>query len=117
MTIDVLTPRNGELVDFKTYDVDEDNVVQHVKALQEANKAVDSYDFLDEDELNALQNLINTSASNRFVPLDRTREELEVLLASIPVLLAPYRKKCTRKAQSRSLSRICLPLNWIWQSP
>jgi DNA sulfur modification protein DndD len=39
---------------------------------------------LDEDELNALQNLINTSASNRFVPLDRTREELEVLLASIP---------------------------------
>ncbi len=67
-----------------SYDVDEDNVVQHVKALQEANKAVDSYDFLDEDELNALQNLINTSASNRFVPLDRTREELEVLLASIP---------------------------------
>ena len=67
-----------------SYEVDEENVVQHMKALQDANKPTDSYGFLDEEEVLALRNFIQSQGSNRFVTLDRIRTELEVQLASIP---------------------------------
>lgn len=67
-----------------SYEVDEENVVQHIKALQDANKPSDSYAFLDEEEVMALHNFIHSQGSNRFVTLDRIRTELEVQLASIP---------------------------------
>ena len=67
-----------------SYEVDEENVVQHMKALQDANKPTDSYGFLDEEEVMALRNFIQSQGSNRFVTLDRIRTELEVQLASIP---------------------------------
>ena len=67
-----------------SYEVDEENVVQHMKALQDANRPSDSYAFLDEEEVMALRNFIQSQGSNRFVTLDRIRTELEVQLASIP---------------------------------
>lgn len=67
-----------------SYEVDEENVVQHMKALQDANKPTDSYGFLDEEEVMALRNFIQSQGSNRFVTLDRIRTELEVQLVSIP---------------------------------
>ena len=67
-----------------SYEVDVENVVQHIKALQDANKPSDSYAFLDEEEVMALHNFIHSQGSNRFVTLDRIRTELEVQLASIP---------------------------------
>lgn len=67
-----------------SYEVDEENVVQHIKALQDANRAQDRYEFLDDEEVAALQNFIHNQNVNRFVTLDRIRTELEVNLASIP---------------------------------
>lgn len=67
-----------------SYEVDEENVVQHIKALQDANRAQDRYEFLDDEEVAALQSFIHNQNVNRFVTLDRIRTELEVNLASIP---------------------------------
>ena len=64
-------------------EVDEESIVQHVIALQNSNRATDPYDFLEESEVAALRNLIQTSGANRFVTLDRIRMELEVQIASI----------------------------------
>ena len=64
--------------------VDKDNIVEHLTALQNANKTVDKYDFLDEDEISALQNFLNSPTTNSFIPLDRIKNELEVQIASIP---------------------------------
>lgn len=67
-----------------SHEVDEENVVQHIKALQEANKASDSFAFLDEEELEALRNLLQNRGSNRFVTLDRIRTELNTEMANVP---------------------------------
>ena len=58
-------------------EVDEESIVQHVIALQNSNRATDPYDFLEESEVAALRNLIQTSGANRFVTLDRIRMELD----------------------------------------
>lgn len=67
-----------------SHEVDEENVVQHIKALQEANKASDRFEFLDEEELEALRNLLQNRGSNRFLTLDRIRTELNTEMANIP---------------------------------
>lgn len=67
-----------------SYEVDKDNVVEHLTALQSANKSVDKFDFLDENEISALQNFINTPTTNSFIPLDRIKTELEIQIASVP---------------------------------
>ena len=64
-------------------EVDEDNIVKHIVALQNSNQACDPYEFLEENEVTALRNLIQTSNTNRFVTLDRIRMELEVQISSI----------------------------------
>ena len=64
-------------------EVDEESIVQHVIALQNSNRATDPYDYLEESEVTALRNLIQTAGANRFVTLDRIRMELEVQIASI----------------------------------
>lgn len=66
-----------------SHEVDEENVVQHIKALQEANKASDSFAFLDEEELEALRSLLQNRGSNRFVTLDRIRTELNTEMANV----------------------------------
>lgn len=63
--------------------VDEDNVVEHIVALQNATNAADPYDYLDEAEVNALRQLMSQSGNNQFVSLDRRRQELEVQLLNI----------------------------------
>lgn len=59
-------------------DVDEENVVKHMVALQNATNQTDPFDYLDQDEIGALRSLANRGASNQFVALDRQRQELEV---------------------------------------
>ncbi len=63
--------------------VDEDNVVEHIVALQNSTNAADPYDYLDEAEVNALIQLMNQAGNNQFVSLDRRRQELEVQLLNI----------------------------------
>ncbi len=63
--------------------VDEENVVNHIIALQDSTNAKDPYDYLDDDEVNALKRLLNSGGNNQFIALDRQRQELEIQLSYI----------------------------------
>ena len=67
-------------------DVDEENVVRHMVALQNATNRQDPFDYLDNAEIAALKSLVNRSANNQFGALYRQRQDLEVLLATIEEL-------------------------------
>ena len=64
--------------------VDEENIVQHVLALQGSEHPKDKYHYLEEDELQALRTLLDNKRSNRFTLLERMRTELEAQIANIP---------------------------------
>lgn len=63
--------------------VDEDDVVAHIVALQNSTNAQDPFDYLDDSEVAALRSLVNRGGSNTFLQIDRERQELEVLMASL----------------------------------
>ena len=67
-------------------DVDEENVVSHMVALQNATNRQDPFDYLDNAEIDALKSLVNRSPNNPFGALYRQRQDLEVLLATIEEL-------------------------------
>lgn len=67
-------------------DVDEENVVSHMVAVQNATNQQDPFDFLDSEEIAALKSLVSRGMSNQFVSLYRQRQDLEVLLATIEEL-------------------------------
>lgn len=64
-------------------DVDEENVVKHMVAVQNTTNRQDPFDFLDSSEIAALKSLVSRGANNQFVSLYRQRQDLEVLLATI----------------------------------
>ena len=67
-------------------DVDEENVVRHMVAVQNSTNRQDPFDYLDSAEIAALKSLVNRGSNNQFVALNRQRQDLEVLLASIEEL-------------------------------
>lgn len=71
--------------------VEEENVVAHIVALQNATNTPDPYDYLDSEEVGALRGLVARGGSNQFIALDRQRQELELQIS----LLDDYR---TQKA-------------------
>ena len=66
--------------------VDEENVVDHMVALQNATNVKDPYDFLDAAEVTALRELPSKGGNNQFISIDRKRQELEVQLDNIDKL-------------------------------
>lgn len=64
-------------------DVDEENVVKHMVAVQNTTIRQDPFDFLDSSEIAALKSLVSRGSNNQFVSLYRQRQDLEVLLATI----------------------------------
>ena len=64
-------------------DVDTENVVKHMMAVQNSTNSQDPFDYLDAAEINALKTLVSRGANNQFVGLYRQRQDLEVLLATI----------------------------------
>lgn len=64
-------------------DVDEENVVKHMVAVQNTTNRQDPFDFLDSSEIAALKSLVSRGSNNQFVSLYRQRQDLEVLLATI----------------------------------
>lgn len=64
-------------------DVDEENVVKHMVAVQNTTNSQDPFDYLDSSEIAALKSLVSRGANNQFVSLYRQRQDLEVLLATI----------------------------------
>lgn len=63
--------------------VDEENVVAHMVALQNTTNAQDPYDYLDDAEVEALNELPKKGGGNQFVTLDRKRQDTEIQLANL----------------------------------
>ena len=63
--------------------VDEENVVAHMVALQNTTNAQDPYDYLDDAEVEALNELPKKGGENQFVTLDRKRQDMEIQLANL----------------------------------
>ncbi len=63
--------------------VDEENVVSHIVAMQNATNAKDPYDYLNDAEVNALQELPKKGNGNQFVSIDRKRQDMEIQLANL----------------------------------
>ena len=63
--------------------VDEENVVAHMVALQNTTNAQHPYDYLDDAEVEALNELPKKGGGNQFVTLDRKRQDMEIQLANL----------------------------------
>lgn len=61
-------------------DVDADDIINYVQRTQKRLERVDNYDFLDQSELEALQDLIKANAVNEFIALDRLHKDVETRL-------------------------------------
>ncbi len=61
-------------------DVDADEIINYVQRTQKQLERVDNYDFLDQSELEALQDLIKANAVNEFIALDRLHKDVETRL-------------------------------------
>jgi DNA sulfur modification protein DndD len=72
--------------------VDEENVVSHIVALQSATNQADPFDYLDDAEIDALRSLVNRVGSNKFIALDRQRQDLELQIS----MLDEYKNTKTR---------------------
>lgn len=58
-------------------DVDEQNVVNHIIALQQATNMQDPFDYLDEEEVEALRGLLRRGGSNIYPQLESEKQEVE----------------------------------------
>ena len=87
--IETLRDVTGKIVEYLkelslcSPDVDEDNVVNHILAVQNTTNRQDPFGYLDSEEIAALKSLVSRGANNQFVALYRQRQDLEVLLATI----------------------------------
>ena len=61
-------------------DVDADEIINYVQRTQKQLERVDHYDFFDQSELEALQDLIKANAVNEFIALDRLHKDVETRL-------------------------------------
>lgn len=61
-------------------DVDADEIINYVQRTQKQLESVDQYSFLDDSELEALQDLIKANAVNEFIVLDRLHKDVETRL-------------------------------------
>ena len=87
---DVTTKIIGYLKDLSlcSVSVDEDNVVSHLAALQESSVNEDPFAYLDDDEVMALRNLMNSGKTNQFIALDKLRQDLEAQIVNLDTLRA-----------------------------
>lgn len=61
-------------------DVDADEIINYVQRTQKQLESVDRYSFLDDSEIEALQDLIKANAVNEFIALDRLHKDVETRL-------------------------------------
>jgi DNA sulfur modification protein DndD len=79
-------------------ETDEENVVSHIIALQNATNRADPFDYLDDAEIDALRSLANRVGSNQFASLDRQRQDLNLHLS----LLDEYRSQKSMLEQTKA---------------
>lgn len=73
-------------------DADEENVVNHIVAVQNSTNSQDPFAYLDNAEIAALKSLLNRGANNQFASLNRVRDDLESLIKDFDNLRT---EKCT----------------------
>ena len=87
--IDILKDVTSKIINYLrdlslvAAEVDEDNVVKHIIALQNSTNEKDPFEFLDTPEIEALRALAQRGSNNQFIALHRQRQELEVLISSL----------------------------------
>ncbi len=91
-SVETLRDVTGKIIDYLkelslcSQAVDEENIVRHIVALQNATNQPDPFDYLDSAEVGSLQTLVRRGGNNQFASLYRQRQELEVLLGNIETL-------------------------------
>ena len=60
--------------------MDADEIINYVQRTQKQLESVDQYSFLDDSEIEALQDLIKANAVNEFIALDRLHKDVETRL-------------------------------------
>ena len=67
-------------------DINGENIVNHIVALQKVVDKKDDYDYLDDMDLDALRSLKNLKSVNGFIALDNQRKSLETEIKELPNL-------------------------------
>lgn len=65
------------------YEVDESNVLEYIVALQNQNRPIDPYAFLDETEVATFNYLLNNMQANPFLALDQLRLSINTQIESM----------------------------------
>lgn len=107
--IEMLREVTAKIIDYLkelslcSLSVDEENVVGHMVALQNTTNAKDPYDYLDEAEVMALQELPHKGGINQFVSIDRKRQDMEIKLANLENLRTEKRTLEQTKAGGNNM--------------
>lgn len=78
----------GYLKDFygMSQDIDINRLAEYIESRQNRVAPPDDYDYLDDSEVEALEQLENNNAVNDFVQLDKQRQTLELYIKNLPTL-------------------------------
>lgn len=68
-------------------DVDMSQMADYIASRQQQVSTHDDYDYLDPSEVDALTHLLDNSASNDFIQLDKQRQTIELFIKNLPTLL------------------------------
>ena len=77
---------------------DEENVVNHLLALQRAVRQADEFQYLNDAEVDALRRLMMETGTNNFMMVNRMRQDVEIKLDTLESLVS--QKKSLEKMQT-----------------
>ncbi len=67
-------------------DIDIKKLASYIAKHQLQASTIDEYAYLDNSEVNALNNLVNNNAINDFIQIDKQRQTLELFIKNLPAL-------------------------------
>ena len=87
--LDTLRDLTSKILDYLkelslcSAEVETEDVVAHIRAVQNSITQEDPYEYLDSDEIGALRTLVGRRSNNQFVALHRLKQDLEESIATI----------------------------------
>ena len=87
--LDTLRDLTSKILDYLkelslcSTEVETEDVVAHIRAVQNSITQEDPYEYLDSDEIGALRTLVGRRSNNQFVALHRLKQDLEESIATI----------------------------------
>lgn len=87
--LDTLRDLTSKIIDYLkelslcSTEVETEDVVAHIRAVQNSITQEDPYEYLDSDEIGALRTLVGRRSNNQFVALHRLKQDLEESIATI----------------------------------